>query len=123
MLVRHQLIPGFRFNTGRLMIFRNQEVNLVNSWPGLEAVRQQAGKPGWKPFVPCFRFLRSKPSSTSEADDNGLGPAGVRSGALDPALEKLTAFLNFRRSIPPSVATAVQRFPSRQLALLQMWWK
>ena len=123
MLVRRELIPGFRFHLGRLMIVTSQEVKLVDTWPDLNAVRKPAGKAHWTPFVPCFRFLRPKPASGTEADQRELGPVGVRSRGLDPALEKLTAFLHFRHSIPPVVATAVECFPSRQLALLRMCQK
>src|SRR5439155_26808957 len=56
----------------------------------------------------------------SESPDTALGPAGVRSQALDPAWEKLSAFMNFRRSIPQEIATVIECFPGRQMALLRM---
>jgi hypothetical protein len=39
---------------------------------------------------------------------------------VDPLWEKHLAFTNFRRSIPPDIAKAVERFTNRQWALLAM---
>ena len=59
-------------------------------------MRTRTGRPGWTRFVSCFRFLRPKLVVDNETPDTDLGPTGVRSPALDPAWEKLSAFLNFR---------------------------
>src|SRR6266702_2414684 len=39
--VRLQTVPGFRFTSGRLMIFTEAEVNIVHAWPSLETVRNR----------------------------------------------------------------------------------
>ena len=115
-------MPGIRFHDGRLMIFTDEETKIVHSWPDLEAVRKRTAKPRWKPFIARFRFLRPKTVAESESPDTALGPSGVRSQALDPAWEKLSAFMNFRRSIPQEIATVIECFPGRQMALLRMCW-
>ncbi len=118
--MRCDQIPGFRLNDGRLMIFTGEEAMIIHTWPDLEAVRRVTEKSNWTPFVPRFRLLRPKPDTEGEAPDEPLGPAGVVSQRLDPLLEKLSAFLNFRRSIPSEIVAAVEHFPGRQMAVLRV---
>ena len=83
-------------------------------WPLLQATRQKKGSAEWLRFVPIFRLLRPK------ADFFEVGPEGVCSAAVDPLLEKHQAFRLFRQAIPPHIALAVERFPTRQWAVLRM---
>ena len=110
--------PGFRFDRGRLMVYTEKEVKIVHTWPNLETVRTRSKKSGWQPFIPRFRLLRPKSLPGMSGPDAGLGPSNVLSRTLDPAFEKLFAFLNFRRSIPPEIASAVEGFSNRQMTLL-----
>ena len=102
------------------MVSTQEEVKIVHTWPGLEAVRKGAAQTGWKPFVPCFRLLRPTTSGATIQPEATLGPPGVKSAVLDPVWEKHLAFALFRRSIPPEVARAVERFTNRQWAMLAM---
>src|SRR5206468_303560 len=84
------------------------------------AVWKRTARSAWTPFTPRFRVLRPKLVADAETPVTDLGPTGVRSQALDPAWEKLAAFINFRRSVPPEIAVAIEPFPGRQMALLRM---
>ena len=107
--------PGFRFNNGRLLIFTQEETNVIHTWPDLASVRKSGDASAWMAFVPQFRLLR--PVTSLNGD---FGPAGVSSRSLDPLYEKVSAFINFRYSVPPEVAFATENFSSRQMALLRM---
>jgi hypothetical protein len=102
------------------MIFTEEEVKIVHSWPGLEAVRKEQAKSSWEKFTPCFRLLRPRNAPADRGPVDELGPEGVASKRVDPALEKLSAFTNFRYSIPPGVVSATEGFGSRQMALLRV---
>jgi hypothetical protein len=103
-----------------LVVSTEEEVKIVHTWPGLEAVRKGAGQTTWRPLVPCFRLLRPAASGVAIQPEARLGPPGVRSIAVDPAWEKQLAFALFRQSIPREVAGAVERFTNRQWAMLAM---
>ncbi len=40
--MQRELVPGFRFSNGRLMIFGEDQVKVVSTWPDLEAVRKSS---------------------------------------------------------------------------------
>ena len=113
-------LPGFRFRDGKLIVCTEEEVKIVHTWPSLVAIRKGAVQTTWTPLVPCFRLLRPTASGAVIQPEATLGPPGVKSAVLDPAWEKHLAFALFRRSIPPEVARAVERFTNRQWAMLAM---
>ena len=88
----------------------------LGTWPLLEAVRQNGDSTQWQRFIPVFRLLRPKADLLAVE----VGPEGLRSGAVDPLLEKHQAFRLFRQALPPRIALAVERFSSRQWSVLRM---
>jgi len=95
-------------------------VRVIHTWPSLESVWTHSNQPAWKAFTPHCRLLKPKRAPGTESTVDNLGPANVSSRALDPAFEKLSAFVNFRRSIPAEIVAAVEGFSSRQMALLRV---
>lgn len=62
--------PGYRFKNGKLMIFRKDEVMLIQGWDAPTAVCR--GDDLWKPFVPEFRLVapyRRSPKPASNKND------------------------------------------------------
>jgi len=118
-----QLIPGFRFQEGKLIVSTEEDVRVIHAWPYLRAIRRVAPRTGWKPwvpFTPSFRLLRrAAPTNGSEPDDQDAF-RDVKSRALDPALEKLSAFASFRCSVPAAIAEAVEPFKSNHWTLLSV---
>ena len=49
--------PGFRFKGGKLYLFSDDGVILLESWPTLKALRKERGIP-WTEFTPNFRVIR-----------------------------------------------------------------
>ena len=117
------LIPGFRFHEGKLIISTEEEVKVIHAWPYLRAIWRGAPRMGWKPwvpFVPSFRLLRrAAPTNGNEPDDQ-YDFRDVKSRALDPAFEKLSAFTSFRCSVPAAIAEAVEPFKSDHWTLLSV---
>jgi len=52
--------PGFRFSEGKLLVFTETEVMMIQSWPELSATKTKVGAKNWNPFVPVFRLLRPR---------------------------------------------------------------
>lgn len=44
-------LPGFRFKEGKLDLFTEESVILLESWPALKALRKERGIP-WTEFTP-----------------------------------------------------------------------
>ena len=49
--------PGFRFKEGKLYLFTDDSVMLLETWPVLSALRKERGLP-WLEFTPRFRIIR-----------------------------------------------------------------
>jgi hypothetical protein len=117
--------PGFRFKEGKLCIFREQEVVVVNTWPNLTAVAKTAASPKWRSYWPRFRLIypyrRSSPPSRKQQDsEEQLALALDFRVCTDRAEERKRAFDAFRFSFPKAIANAVERFPSEQWSLLHL---
>jgi len=110
--------PGFRFTEGKLLVFTESETLRIASWPELTAVKARPRSNQWRPFVPLFRLLR--PRSQIAGTTPAFGPDNRPLPALDPDLERATAFRGFRFSIPPEMVAAAEVFPSRQWSVLRM---
>ena len=118
-------IPGFSFKSGKLCIFREREVTVINTWPDLTAVTKQAGSTEWHAFWPTFRLIYPYRRSTrrpakKEKPQTQLFLALELPVRTDPALERKRAFDSFRFSFPKPIAKAVERFPSEQWSVLQL---
>jgi len=114
------LIPGFRFRDGKLMFFTEQEIRIIHAWPDLRAARKDPAAGNWRPFTPCSRLLRRTAQAEGKEPDDQFGFAEVKSQAVDPLFEKQLAFANFRYSVPPPIAQAVEPFRSRHWMLLSV---
>ena len=115
--------PGFLFKEGKLHIFTEIGVIILNTWPVLRALRKNDGQ-SWEEFAPTFRVVRPyrprrvKPSPQLELD---LGPVAMKLPDLSPAQQRKRAFDRFRFSLPRAVAARAEKFQSRQWALLRLF--
>ena len=99
------------------MIFRGEEeVMLLHSWPDLKAITKKSSNKPWSDFTPVFRLLRQ----ANDGSFNSIGPTNLSIRSLDPEFEKLRAFMEFRRAIPPDIAKAVEKLGNRQWQLLRL---
>lgn len=115
--------PAFRFKEGKLYIFTEGGVMLLESWPVLRALRKSDDKP-WEEFAPAFRVVQPyrprkvKPSPQLELN---LGPAAAPRPENSIAAQRRRAFDQFRFSLPKPVAARAEKFQSRQWALLRLF--
>ena len=99
------------------MIFRGEEeVMLLHLWPDLKAITKKSSHKPWSDFTPVFRLLKP----VSGGSGSSIGPTNLSIRSLDPEFEKLRAFLEFRRAIPPDIANAVEKLGNRQWQLLRL---
>jgi hypothetical protein len=107
-----------RFRDGKLTLFRDpDEVLVLHTWPQLEAVKKPSAREPWREFNPVFRLLKPRETGAGEAD---FGPTTLVVNAVDPAYEKLRAFLSFRQSVPRDVAKVIEGFTNRQWTLMRV---
>jgi len=115
--------PGFRFKEGKLYVFTEDGVMILETWPVLRAIRKYEGR-SWQEFTPTFRVVqpyrprRAKISPQLELD---LGPVAAKLPELSPAQQRKRAFDRFRFSLPRAIAARVEKFQSRQWALLRLF--
>ena len=48
--------PGFRFKEGKLFLFDQKSLSVIEAWPSLKALRKD-GSFGWQEFRPIFPLL------------------------------------------------------------------
>jgi hypothetical protein len=108
--------PGFGFKDRKLYVFAEDRILLLKAWPTLKAV-QKTGNSPWMDFAPRFRLLFDETQGPGELFDDPL-PTGE--GFL---WQRRRAFDAFRASIPVHVATAVEKYQTRQWKLLQLMQK
>ena len=115
--------PGFRFKDGKLYVFTEDGVMLLETWPVLRALRKNEDRP-WEEFTPTFRVVQPyrprkvKPSPQLELN---LGPVATKPPELSLAQQRKRAFDQFRFSLPRTVAARAEKFQSRQWALLRLF--
>jgi hypothetical protein len=134
--------PGYRFKDGKLMIFREDEVMLIQGGKPPSALRKSDEY--WEPFIPEFRLVApyrraSKPPAKKVAE-KPLPPAAGEQLDFDlwgvaasekttppkPAIPKPSplseqrrrAFDAFRFSLPKEIAKVVEGFRSHQWNLI-----
>ena len=115
--------PGFRFKEGKLYIFTEEGVFILETWPVLRAVRKREGQ-SWEEFTPTFRVVqpyRPRKAKTSPQLELDLGPVPTKPPELSPAQQRKRAFDRFRFSLPKPVAARTEKFQSRQWALLRLF--
>lgn len=115
--------PGFRFKDGKLYIFTEAGVYLLEGWPRLRAVQKQEGS-AWQEFTPAFRVVRpyrpkrkSKPTAQLELN---LGPIATLPED-SAAAQRKRAFDAFRFSLPRPVAARAEKYQSNQWVLLRLF--
>lgn len=118
-------IPGFRFKDGKLCIFREREVTVINAWPDLTAITKPASSKKWRAYWPTFRLIhpyrRFVPQSAkAKESQEQLSLALDMRGCTNHAAERKLAFDSFRFSFPKDIANAVERFPSEQWSILHL---
>ena len=104
---------GFRFKEGKLFLFDNDSVCLIESWPSLKAMHK-IGASGWQEFRPIFPLL--SPSAVEPEFDPGLLPQE----SFQMAYQRRAAFRAFRSFIPEAMAKACEEIPGRQLTMLML---
>lgn len=92
----------------------------LDLWPQLKAEWKRDSGRRWKHFEPKFRLLRPPLSTANAPNQSALGPCRITVQSIDPELERARAFTLFRQALPPNVAAAIERFPSRQWRLLRL---
>jgi hypothetical protein len=117
--------PGFRFKAGKLCIFREREVTVVNTWPDLTAVTKTAPSARWRSCWPTFRLIhpyrRSTPQPAKKKESQEQLTLALEVGVCyNHAAERKRAFDSFRFSFPKDIASAVERFASEQWSILQL---
>lgn len=118
-------IPGFRFKDGKLCIFREREVTVINTWPELTAVTKPASSTKWRHYWPTFRLIhpyrRSVPATAKrkESQEQLTLTLGINV-CTDYAMERKRAFDSFRFSFPKDIASAVEDFPAAQWSILHL---
>ncbi len=115
--------PGFRFKEGKLYVFTESAVMMLETWPALRAVRKDEGRP-WEEFAPAFRVVppyRSRKIKPSPQLELNFGPDEAPRPTLSPAQQRKRAFDSFRFSLPRPVAAQAEKFQSRQWAVLRLF--
>ena len=102
---------GFRFKEGKLFLFDNDSVCLIESWPSLKAMHK-IGASGWQEFRPIFPLL--SPIAVEPEFDPGFLPQE----SFQMAYQRRAAFRAFRSFIPDAMAKACEEIPGRQLTML-----
>src|ERR1700724_2776757 len=93
--------PGFRFKAGKLYLFTEDGVMLLQSWPVLSAMRKEPGMP-WTEFTPKFRIVQPyrprKKAAPSPQLELNLGVIPIRRTPDSLASQRRRAFDQFRFS-------------------------
>ena len=108
--------PGVHFKQGKLRIFTEDEVMIVEAWPSLKAVHKKGIAP-WEEFEPRFRILLP-PEKLAGSEAEETLPNGETFSR-----QRQKAFAAFRGRIPVPVAVLVEKYQSRQLKLLRLMLK
>jgi hypothetical protein len=116
-------LPGFRFKEGKLYVFRESRVIVLEGWPILRALHKEDGKP-WQEFAPISRVVqpyrprKPRPSAQLELD---LGASAAPAPEDSLAAQRKRAFDKFRFSLPKPVAARTEKYQSRQWAVLRLF--
>ena len=102
---------GFRFKEGKLFLFDNDSVCLIESWPSLKAMHK-IGASGWQEFRPIFPLL--SPTGVEPEFD----PDFLPQESFHMVYQRRAAFRAFRSFIPEAMAKACEEIPGRQLTML-----
>ena len=105
--------PGFRFKEGKLFLFDQKSLSVIEAWPSLKALRKE-GSFGWQEFRPIFPLL-SPMGAEPEID-----PALLPRESFQMAYQRRAAFRAFRSFIPEALAKACEEIPGRQMTMLML---
>lgn len=105
--------PGFRFKEGKLFLFDQKSLSVIEAWPSLKALRKD-GSFGWQEFRPIFPLL-SPMGAEPEID-----PALLPRESFQMAYQRRAAFRAFRSFIPEALAKACEEIPGRQMTMLML---
>jgi hypothetical protein len=105
--------PGFRFKEGKLFLFDQKSVSVIEAWPSLKALRK-IGTSGWQEFRPIFPLL----SPIGVEPD--IDPALLPRKSFQMAYQRRAAFQAFSSFIPEAIAKACEEIPGRQMTMLML---
>ena len=105
--------PGFRFKEGKLFLFDQKSLSVIEAWPSLKALRKD-GSFAWQEFRPIFPLL-SPMGAEPEID-----PALLPRESFQMAYQRRAAFRAFRSFIPEALAKACEEIPGRQMTMLML---
>jgi hypothetical protein len=117
--------PGFRFKNGKLCIFHERAVAVLNTWPDLTAVTKKEACSRWQAYWPAFRVIHpyrrsAQQAASKKAPQEQLSLALEIRISSDRAAERKHAFNSFRFSFPKGIANLVERFPIEQWSVLHL---
>jgi len=98
--------PGFRFKEGKLFLFDQNSVFMIETWPSLKAMRKD-GSFAWQEFRPVFPLL------CPQGVEPEIDPALLPRESFQMAYQRRAAFLAFRSFIPEPLAKACEEIPGR----------
>src|ERR1700693_4913623 len=104
--------PGFRFKEGKLYVFAEDSVMVLETWPVLRALRKP-GEQRWEEFMPAFRVVqpyRPRKVKASPQLELALGPIATKPSETSLAQQRKQAFDRFRFSLPKPVAARAEKF-------------
>ena len=104
---------GFRFKEGKLFLFDQKSLSVIEAWPSLKALRKDSSV-GWQEFRPIFPLL-SPMGAEPEID-----PALLPSESFQMAYQRRAAFRAFRSFIPEALAKTCEEIPGRQMTMLML---
>jgi hypothetical protein len=104
---------SFRFKDGKLLIFDEETVCVIESWPSLKAVRKKTGG-RWEVYEPIFQLVFD-----AEADSL-FGEAHQVLETFHLTYQRRASFRAFRYSLPAGVAAACAGIPARQWMMLRL---
>ena len=105
--------PGFRFKEGKLFLFDQNSVFMIEAWPSLKAMRKD-GSFAWQEFRPVFPLL------CPLGVEPEIDPALLPRESFQMAYQRRAAFLAFRSFIPEPLAKACEEIPGRQFTMLML---
>lgn len=104
---------AFRFKEGKLLIFDEETVCVIESWPSLKALRKE-NRGRWEAYEPIFPLVFA-------ADANPLiQEADQVPETFQLAYQRRASFRAFRSSLPESAKSACEGIPARQWMMLRL---
>jgi hypothetical protein len=104
---------AFRFKDGKLLIFDEGTICVIESWPSLKALRKENQR-RWEAFEPIFPLLFAADA------DSLIQEADQVPETFHLAYQRRASFRAFRSSLPEDVASDCEGIPARQWMMLRL---